>query len=137
VKKILVKSFNESYSEQIFSISNRLKPALVDLISQTQKIFLKGIYIGECTRLIFDLIEKMEEDDIPDLLVLLDFEKAFDTVECSFLYKTLHFFGFGKSFCSWIETFYNDISNWVGVCVKVIRCPLIYLYCFYNYSLQL
>jgi hypothetical protein len=92
VKKILDKSFNESYSEQIFSISNRLKPALVDLISQTQNIFLKGIYIGECTRLIFDLIEKMEENDIPDLLVLLDFEKAFDTVECSFLYKTLHFF---------------------------------------------
>jgi hypothetical protein len=52
----------------------------------------------------------MEEDNIPDLLVLLDFEKAFDRVECSFLYKTLHFFGFGKSFCSWIKTFYNDIS---------------------------
>jgi hypothetical protein len=49
-------------------------------ISQTQKGFLKGRSIGECTRLIFDLIEKMEEDDIPGLLVLLDFEKAFDTV---------------------------------------------------------
>ena len=98
VKQILVKSFNESYSEQKFSISqrqgiitcipkegkskyslknwrqitllnvdlkicsaaisNRLKPVLVDLISQTQKGFLKGRYIGECTRLIFDLIEK-------------------------------------------------------------------------------
>ena len=113
MKKILVKSFNESYSEQIFSISNRLKPALVDLISQTQTFFLKGIYIGECTRLIFDIIEKMEEDDIPDLLVLLDFEKAFDTGECSFLYKTLPFFGFGKSFCSWIKTFYNDISSFI------------------------
>jgi hypothetical protein len=54
---------------------------LVDLISQTQKFCLRGRYIGECTRLIFDLIEKMEEDDIPGLLVLLDFEKAFDTVE--------------------------------------------------------
>jgi hypothetical protein len=48
---------------------------LVDLISQTQKVLLKGRYIGECTRLIFDLIEKIEEDDIPGLLVLLDFEK--------------------------------------------------------------
>ena len=63
------------------AISNRLKPVLVDLISQTQKVCLRGRYIGECTRLIFDLIEKMEEDDIPGLLVLLDFEKAFDTVE--------------------------------------------------------
>ena len=57
------------------AISNRLKPVLVDLISQTQKVLLKGRYIGECTRLIFDLIEKIEEDDIPGLLVLLDFEK--------------------------------------------------------------
>jgi hypothetical protein len=53
----------------------------------------------------------MEEDDIPGLLVLLDFEKALDTVQWSFLYKTLQFFGFGKSFCSWIKTFYNNISS--------------------------
>ena len=153
MKKILVKSFNESYSEQKCSISqrqgiitcipkegkskyslknwrpitllnvdlkicsavisNRLKPVLVDLISQTQKGFLKGRYIGECTRLIFDLIEKLEEDDIPVLLVLLAFEKAFDTVEWSFLYQTLQFFGFGESFCSWIKTFYNDIMSYI------------------------
>jgi hypothetical protein len=36
------------------AVSNRLKPVFVDLISQTQKVFLKGRYIGECTRLIFD-----------------------------------------------------------------------------------
>ena len=93
------------------AISNRLKPVLVDLISQTQKGCLKGRYIGEYTRLIFDLIEKREEDDIPGLLVLLDFEKAFDAVEWSFLYKTLQFWGFGESVCSWIKTFYNDISS--------------------------
>ena len=40
------------------AIANRLKPVLVDWISQTHKGFLKGRYIGECTRLIFDLIEK-------------------------------------------------------------------------------
>jgi hypothetical protein len=32
-------------------------------------------------------------------------------VEWSFLYKTLEFLGFGESFCSWIKTFYNDISS--------------------------
>jgi hypothetical protein len=47
---------------------------------------LKGKYIGECTRLIYDLIDKLE-DDIPGLLLLLDFEKAFDTVEWSFIEK--------------------------------------------------
>jgi hypothetical protein len=47
------------------------------MVHVTQNIvkLVKGRYIGECTRLIFDLIEKIEEDDIPGLLVLLDFEK--------------------------------------------------------------
>ena len=97
-KKILVESFNESYSElknyisqrqgiitcipkeekskyslknwrlitllnidlKICSaaISNRLNPVLVNLISQTQKAFLRGRYIEECTRLIIDLNRK-------------------------------------------------------------------------------
>jgi hypothetical protein len=35
------------------------------------------------------LIDKLEEDDIPGLLLLIDFEKVFDTVEWSFIDKTL------------------------------------------------
>jgi hypothetical protein len=62
-------------------IANRIKPILINIISETQKGFLKGRYIGEWTRLIYDLIDKLEEDDIPGLLLLIDFEKAFDTVE--------------------------------------------------------
>jgi hypothetical protein len=31
------------------------------------------------------LIDKLEEDDMPGLLILIDFEKAFDTVEWSFI----------------------------------------------------
>jgi hypothetical protein len=67
---------NQSRDLKICSaaVSNRLKPVLVKLISQTQKDVLKGRYIGECTRLIFDLIEKMEEDDIP--VISLSFFKA-------------------------------------------------------------
>jgi hypothetical protein len=34
-------------------IANRIKPILRNIISETQKGFLKGRYIGECTRLIY------------------------------------------------------------------------------------
>ena len=65
-------------------MANRIKPFLNQIISETQQGFLRGRYIGECTRLLFDLIENAEEEDIPGLLILLDFEKAFDTLEWFF-----------------------------------------------------
>jgi hypothetical protein len=72
---------------------------------------LKGRYIGECTRLVYDLIDKLEEDDIPGLLLLIDFEKTFDIVGWSFIEKTLQFYGFGPSLQKWIKAFYCDISS--------------------------
>jgi hypothetical protein len=41
----------------------------------------------------------------------IDFEKAFDTVEWSFIEKTLQFYGFGPSLQKWIKSFYCDISS--------------------------
>jgi hypothetical protein len=37
--------------------------------------FMKGRFIGECTRLICDIIEKCDENNIPGVLILLDFGK--------------------------------------------------------------
>jgi hypothetical protein len=41
-------------------IANRIKPILRNIISETQKGFLKGRYIGECTRLAYDLIAALK-----------------------------------------------------------------------------
>jgi hypothetical protein len=38
---------------------------------------------------LIDKLEEDEEDDISGLLLLIDFEKAFDTVEWSFIEKKL------------------------------------------------
>lgn len=40
---------------------------------------MKGRYIDENTRFIYDLIAYIESLKIPDLLVLIDFGKAFDS----------------------------------------------------------
>ena len=93
------------------SLANRIKPFLKDIISETQQGFIKGRYIGECTRLIFDLLEKTEEDEIPGLLLLLDFEKAFDTLEWSFIDKVLCFLGFGSTFCDWVKALYSGAQS--------------------------
>ena len=42
------------------------------------------------------------------ILLMLDFKKAFDTIEWEFMFKALHSFNFGPSFIRWIETIYNS-----------------------------
>ena len=51
------------------------------IISETQVGFIKGRYIGENTRLVWVLIDRCEDEEIPGLLIILDFEKAFDSLE--------------------------------------------------------
>ena len=57
-----------------------------------------------------------EQNNIPGLLLHIDFEKAFDSLSWSFIQKVLKFLNFGPSICRWIETFYNNITS------SVIQC---------------
>ena len=49
--------------------------------------------------------------DIPGLLLFIDFEKAFDSLEWNFMFKCLEVFGFGPSLTRWVETFYSNITS--------------------------
>ena len=122
---------------------------LTYLISDSQMGFMKGRFIGECTRLICDIIEKCNESNISCVLILLDFEKAFDSVEWNFIrkFKSLAFLGFGPSIIHSFETFYHNSES----CAlnnghlstrfkiesgdrQVTLYPLMYLFCQLNYS---
>ena len=46
-------------------------------------------------RLINDIMEQTEQQDIPGILLLLDFRKAFDTIEWNFIQQTLSLLYFG------------------------------------------
>ena len=54
---------------------------------------------------------KTRKEQIPSLLLLVDFEKAFDSVEWSFIEKTLKYYNFGTSLIAWVKLFYTDISS--------------------------
>lgn len=53
----------------------------------------------------------LEGHDITGLLLLVDFEKAFDSIEWEFLLKAFKSFKFGPSFCKWFKTFYQDAQS--------------------------
>ena len=106
---------NVSYKIASSCIANRIKSVLDEIIHESQKGFLKGRYIGENIRLIYDALIYTEKKDIPGLLLAIDFEKAFDSVSWVFLQKCLKFFHFGPDIIKWIETFYTNISSCVYV----------------------
>ena len=70
-------------------IASRIKKVLPKFISTTQTGFLQGRFIGESTRLIYDLIKYTEDNKIDGLLMLIDFEKAFDSISWKFMYLVL------------------------------------------------
>ena len=79
-----------------------------------------------------DSSEKTEKNK-PGLYVLLflDFEKAFDTLKYTFIWKTFLHFGFrqSKSLLNWIKVFYCNIerctcilnNGWTSNFYKVIK----------------
>ena len=66
--------------------------------------------MSDCTRLIYDNMQMAENKALPGILLLLDCQKAFDSISWNFLYNTLDFFGFGEKFINWIKLFNTDIK---------------------------
>ena len=75
-------------------LANRLKPTLSTIISSDQKAYVPGKFIGEVSRTCYDTLYYAKENNLPGLLLLVDFEKAFDSVSHSMIIKSLYFFGF-------------------------------------------
>ena len=94
-------------------LANRLKQVLSFIIRDIQKGFMKNRFMGENTRLLYDLMHYLEDNDLDGLLLLVDFEKAFDSIEWEFLIKALKSFNFGPSICKWFKTLYAESKSCV------------------------
>ena len=83
------------------------------LINQDQIGYIKGRFIGETIRTIDDIMFLTDKHKINGFITLIDFEKAFDSIEWTFLFKCLKAFNFGDSFLDWIKILYTDIKSCV------------------------
>jgi hypothetical protein len=63
-----------------------------------QTAYIKGRSIGENIRLLLDIIEYCESNLMSGVLLFLDFEKAFDSLDWNFLKVCLKHFGFKEDF---------------------------------------
>ena len=94
-------------------IAMRIEPSLPSLIHSDQTGFIKGRYIGQNIRLLNDLMNFTDVNKIPGILLFIDFEKAFDTLEWSFLHQALEIFNFGPKIRKWVSILYSDIESGV------------------------
>lgn len=86
-------------------IAQRIKKVLPMLINDDQTGFIPGRYIDDNIRLLYDMIEYLNKRNKPGLLLNIDFEKAFDSLNWNFMHKVLKSYGFGESIRKWISVF--------------------------------
>ena len=104
-------------------------------------LFLGGKF--RRTFILSDILDYIDRTGETGILVSLDQEKAFDRVNRTSLQNLLTRFGFGASFCHWIDAFYNGANMRVivderltepiplsrGVCQGDSLSPMLYILC--------
>ena len=77
----------------------------------------------------------VDEENIPSLLMSVDFQKAFDCIRWDFIDKVLDKFNFGPSLRQWVDVFYTEVNSrvinngWMSEMFRLERgarqgCPL-------------
>ena len=102
---------NTTYKIISLCITNRLRPILDRIISHNQKGFLQGRTISDCTRVMYDIIWDCEHNLVDGLILLVDFQKAFDSLSWKFIHETLKKFNFGENFVKWISMFQENSNS--------------------------
>ena len=106
-------AFKYLYKLTSGSFAKRIKNILNDIVSSNQTSLLQDIFIEENTRLVYDIMQYCEEHKVPGFLMLIDFEKVFDSL--SFIGKTLSFLNFGEMVLEWIKLFLYNTEVFVQV----------------------
>ena len=76
------------------SRANQLQDVMPNLVSENQSAYVKNRFISEGGKLISDILEITDSLQIDGLLITIDIEKAFDSVNHFFFHicsKTMRF----------------------------------------------
>lgn len=105
---------NIDYKIVAFALATRLHKVLDTIISTDQAGYIKKRFIGHNIRLVQDVLEHAEKNKRKGILLFLDFEKAFDSLEWTFMTSALKKFNFGDQFIRWVKTLYKKPK----ICIK-------------------
>ena len=95
------------------TLAGRLQKILPKSISPGQTAYVENRFIGESGRLIADILEICDNEKLEGLLLAIDIEKTFDSLEHDFLIAVLEKYGFGGEFLNWIKILLNGQQSCV------------------------
>ena len=90
------------------ALSKRLKNILPSLISDNQSAYVDGRFITEGGSLIADVLQTTVVLKLSGMLVTIEIQKAFDSVNNQFLTSALKRHGFSKTFIKRVKTLLNN-----------------------------
>ena len=84
-----------------------------ELVHSDQTAYVKDRYIGESIRIIDDILEYKECNEEPGILFSADFEKAFDSINHTFILVVLEKYGFGPDFINSVKALFTGAESCV------------------------
>ena len=109
---------NSYYKMLSGCITERIKPKLTKLINADQK---GEVIIGEAVRTTFDTMQFAKNNNRSGLILLVDFEKAFDSVSFKFMRKCLQFYNFGPDLIKWVDILMKDFHAVINHCGNISK----------------
>ena len=92
-------------------LAARLKYLLPSIIHTDQTGFVPNRYIGCNINRLLNTIDYCNDNSVEAMLIAIDFEKAFDSMEWSFVYKAMKYFGFPDLYINWVKILYNSTES--------------------------
>ena len=88
-------------------INSRMKCYLNELIRRGQNASIKGRHIGDNIRLLYDVINLTDPNEIPRSILTADIFKAIDSLNWDFMFRVVLKYCFGSTIIKWLKTFYR------------------------------
>ncbi|CAI5473818.1 unnamed protein product, partial [Closterium sp. Yama58-4] len=93
-----ITQLNSTYKLVARVLANRMRKVLHKVISEEQYGFLPGRRLADGVSLIADIVDAAKCKDADWYLLLVDFQKAFDSVSRDYLFGTMERMGFPRKF---------------------------------------
>lgn len=94
---------NSTYKILAKVLARRLKKVLPRVVGEVQSAFLGGRFIMDGVLIANEIIDWWKVNKLKGIILKLDFEKAYDSVNWGFLFSLLANFGFGDKWINWLK----------------------------------